>query len=364
MTTRADLARHLPLDAAVPTKTFVLEVHTPDPDRYLEDLAGPGNVEPTEDAYLSRIPGPADGDLFWVDRLDPRFWIFHTVMPSTHAGQWLHERVESRRDTDWMWLPSDHLRYISRDAVSHKVRTEFDGTRLVGVDEAAEGLKVQLTGTHADRLFDRIAQIPEYGSAVSFDSVEVAVDDPDLGILREAVKCRGSFAASGESFVHHAQFVRAVVDRYARPVEGIESFALRFDPCHPLDSQGQLDEPAGGATYEGAPIGIKFSRQIPDLTRFCAELFSSRAPFRLWGRPVLVDNNATVEAVDLHVGQRLRIDVGIDWIRVHLRAGSCGNSVARLICNLQHRFDSALRPTHHQLADLVTLRKLTSARSG
>jgi hypothetical protein len=168
MTTRADLARHLPLDAAVPTKAFVLEVHTPDPDRYLEDLAGPGNVEPTEDAYLSRIPGPADGDLFWVDRLDPRFWIFHTVMPSTHAGQWLHERVESRRDTDWMWLPSDHLRYISRDAVSRKVRTEFDGTRFVGVDEAAEGLKVQLTGTHADRLFDRIAQIPEYSSAVSF----------------------------------------------------------------------------------------------------------------------------------------------------------------------------------------------------
>src|SRR5262245_20134166 len=38
----------------------------------------------------------------------------------------------------------------------------------------------------------------------------------------------------------------------------------------------------------------------------CAELFSSRAPFRLWGRPVLVDNNATVEAVDLHVGQRRR----------------------------------------------------------
>ena len=93
----------------------------------------------------------------------------------------------------------------------------------------------------------------------------------------------------------------------------------------------------------GGPIVIKFSRPIPDQQAFLATLFSSRAPFRLWGMPaVSAEGVAEVEAVDLHVGQRLRVDVGDDWMRIYLEAGGCGNTVARLVSNLQHRFDGAL----------------------
>ena len=51
---------------------------------------------------------------------------------------------------------------------------------------------------------------------------------------------------------------------------------------------------------------------------------------------------AEVEAVDLHVGQTLQLDIGSRWMRVYLYEGACGNTVARLISNLQHRFDGAL----------------------
>ena len=97
------------------------------------------------------------------------------------------------------------------------------------------------------------------------------------------------------------------------------------------------------------PIGIRFSRPIPDLPAFCEELFSSRAPFRLWGQPAITEDEALVEAVDLHVGQRIGIELGHDWMRVYLYAGSCGNTVARLISNLQTRFDGALALTHPDL---------------
>jgi hypothetical protein len=50
-----------------------------------------------------------------------------------------------------------------------------------------------------------------------------------------------------------------------------------------------------------------------------------------------------LEAVDLHVGQRLRMDIGQTWMRVYLERGAFGNTVARLVSNLQHRVDSALR---------------------
>ena len=87
--------------------------------------------------------------------------------------------------------------------------------------------------------------------------------------------------------------------------------------------------PRGLDALPGAPIGIKFTRSIDDLALFCGELFSAREPFRLWGRPVLLDDVATVEAVDLHVGQRITLDIGREWMQIYLRAGCCGNTVAR-----------------------------------
>jgi hypothetical protein len=369
MTSRSDLSRMVPLDGAVPAKSFVLEVHTDDPGAYLAEIAGRGNVEDTDDAFLSRVFAPPAGE-FWVDRLEPRFWVFHTIGPSTAAAAWLKDRVESRRDTDWMWLPSNHLRYIAPDALSRRVRTEFDGERLVSSDDAARDLKVQLSGSHAERLLDRIAALPEYKSAVSFNSIEVDIDDPDLGQMRESVRRWGAFAAHGEQFTHHAQFVQLVIGRYARLIEAIEALALRFEPLAEMNAStlaadsfsgtaaaigGPGDDDLGGASFAGMPIGISFSRPIPDLPAFCEELFSSRAPFRLWGQPIVTEDGASVEAVDLHVGQRLSMELGYDWMRVYLHEGSCGNTVARLISNLQTRFDGALSLTHPGLQDAAAL---------
>jgi hypothetical protein len=360
MTTRADLALRVPLDGAVPAKSFVVEVHADDPAEYLSEVAGSGNVEPTEDAYLSRVFVPPAGE-FWVDRLEPRFWVFHTSMPSSVAASWLRDRVESRRDTDWMWLPSSHLRFIAPEAVPHRVRTDFDGTRLVAADDAASDLRVQLTGSHAERLLDQISAIPEYRAAVSFSSVEVYLDDPDLGALREAVKRSGLFAARGDDFAYHAQFVRAAISRYARFVQAVEAMAFRFDPLPtarsnvPDGAETVLDREQAGGTFTGTPIGIKFSRQIADLAAFCEEVFSSRAPFRLWGQPAVADDVAFVDAVDLHIGRRLGVEVGRDWMRVYLNAGTCGNTIARLVSNLQGRFDGALSLTHPDLQAAAAL---------
>jgi hypothetical protein len=362
MTSRSDLPGMLPLDGGAAAKSFVLEVHTDDPPAYLADMAGRGNVEDTDDAFLSRVFTPAAGE-FWVDRLQPRFWVFHTIDPGAPAAAWLRDRVESRRDTDWMWLPSAHLRYIAPGALPRRVSAKFDGKQLVGFEDAARDLRVQLSGSHAERLLDMIAGLDEYKSAVSFSSIEVDISDPDLGPLRESVRRWGAFAAHGEQFAHHAQFVQLVISRYAHLVDAIEEMALRFTRL-PGDGNAPglmpAGQDAGGAAFAGMPIGLRFSRPIPDLPAFCEELFSSRAPFRLWGQPAVTEDEALVEAVDLHVGQRIGIELGHDWMRVYLHAGSCGNTVARLISNLQTRFDGALALSHPDLQDAAALTPRTA----
>lgn len=338
MTTRADLADRLKLSPTAPTKTYVLDVHTDDPDAYLADLVTGAGIEATSDAALWGVHLPGGND-FWVDQLDPRFWSFHTDMPTADAHRYLRERVEGRRDLDWVWLPSEHVRRVAPGSSTRRIKTRFSGEQLLGSSARTNKLNLDASGSDANEVLDYLTTSTKYGSAVSLQSIQVNVRDPDDGWLTEGVNRMGRFAASGNALELHFQFVRSVVSRYARLVDLLEANAIGWDP---LDGDG-------GGTLNGAPVTVAFSRPVPDMERFVAELFTARQPFRLWGVPDIVDGVAEIDAVDLHVGQCLRIDVGSTWMRIYLERGSCGNSVARLISNLQHHFDSALRLINPEL---------------
>src|SRR5262249_35264294 len=165
------MAGQLALSPVSATKTYVVEAHTPEPAACLSDL--PGRVEATEDAFLYRVATPKG--LYWVDQLDERFWRFHTDMRNGDAYPILRDWVSARRDLDWMWLPSEHLRHLWPGAISRRVRTDFRGGRLLGSTTPARDVRVQLQGDNAEHLLDLISDIPEYTSAVSFDGVEADV---------------------------------------------------------------------------------------------------------------------------------------------------------------------------------------------
>jgi hypothetical protein len=320
----------LEFSPARPTKTYVVESHATDPLACLSELAS-ARAEPLEDAFLFRV-ATSEGVL-WVDQLDERFWRFHTDAGHSAVYPLLREWVSSRRDLDWMWLPSEHLRHVWSGAVTPRVRTDFRGGSLLGAGVLARDVRVQLQGDDAEQLLGLIAGIPEYRAALSFEGVQTEVSDPHFGSIREGVNRMGRFAASGDSPELHLQFVSTVVDRYRQLVELCEAKAIRWRGFDGYD---------GGGTVSGGPIVIDFSREVDDVGAFADELTSSREPFRLWGVASVSRGVAEIEAVDLHVGQPLQIDVGRQWMRIYLQEGTCGNTVARLISNLQHRFDGAL----------------------
>ncbi|WP_112264729.1 hypothetical protein [Lentzea terrae] len=331
MITRADMNEQLHLGSNTPTKTFVVEAHADDPRLLLEDVVGRSNLEATADAFLFKAH--LDSGELWIDQLDRRFWSIHTDMGMKDAHDFLRKEVEGRRELDWIWLPSDHLRNIWPNTQPQRVVTTFDGSRFSEEDAPTKGLKVQMSGHGATKLLDFIAGNDDFRYSVSFHSSQTPLIDPDLGSIVEGVNRKGRFAVSGDSFEFHLQVVHSVVRRYKRLVELCESKAISYTTHDEIDGGGMLD---------GGSILIKFSRKITDIPAFLGELFSARIPYRLWGMPRFLDTHAEVDAVDLHVGQALRMDFGEDWLRVYLNKGSCGNTVARLVCNLQHTFDGAL----------------------
>src|ERR1035437_3222668 len=98
-----------------------------------------------------------------------------------------------------------------------------------------------------------------------------------------------------------------------------------------------------GARVSGQPICFLLDPPIVDLQAFCSYVFSSMAPFRLWGIPVEMGTDSVrVDAVDLHVGARLRVELMPDLIRIYLVKGGCGNSLLRIYTNLQHYYNASV----------------------
>lgn len=157
------------------------------------------------------------------------------------------------------------------------------------------------------------------------------------GRFQEKLIGYGIFVTIGDTFHGHESFVGDVVGRYSRLIEGVEGNAMRWEPS------------GVGIRPVGKPIFIEFERPFPDRGRLYQDMFSCRMPFRLWAaaspdRASVPDGEViSAEAVDLHVGQRLTIEMGDDWVRVYVREGNCGNSVARLIANLQKYANAPLR---------------------
>jgi hypothetical protein len=340
MISRRDMADDLALGSRSPTRTYVVEADVADSEACLRELADA--VEATEDVNLNKIRSEATE--FWVDRLDARFWRFHTKARPEDSFRTLRDWVNSRHDLDWMWLPSQHLSGMWPGSVPRRAFSSFRGAGMVGDDEQAQDVRIQATGPDAESLLEKIRALPEYRSAISIDGVELEIEDQNYGVVREAVKRNGAFAATGDDFGLHQLFVSTAVSRYRTLLELCERKAISWQP---------IPEAESGAIVQGAPVTIQFSRTIADLEAFAEELVSCAEPFRLWGTATQFEDIVEIEAVDLHVGQKLNLDVASTWMRVYLMQHSCGNVVARLISNLQHRFDADLTVSDPQIAAAI-----------
>jgi hypothetical protein len=321
-------------------KTYALEVNgvAGDTDKAVaraREIAGSSGLESaaTSDPALL-LAWQAELGIV-VDVLDPRFWLVHTTAPAGRVQQLLRSVVSRSTDIDWCWFSGSTIRRMQADGETKWFKSDFRGDEFLASQPVeARRLKVQLEGDQAQRLYELLAQTPQYRSSTALTAVAVRLGDGDLGWVDEAAYYRGRFVARGESFEVHVGFVSKWVQDYAATVRRIER-------QHGIAWSGAPD--GGSYSFSGGPITVSLGRPIEDLDQFAAALFSCRDPFRLWAVPRSTQQGAVeAEVVDLHVGQQLRMDITRDWIRVYLPENACGNTIMRLVSNLQHRYDASV----------------------
>jgi hypothetical protein len=331
-----------------PLKTYLVEAHSEN-GGVAEPSALPAllnsvcdrfgfGIQPTEDPTLflmSKRDTP-----YFVDVLNPRFWLVHTTANIDPAETFLTEMVQGAWNLDYAWLPSQVLEYFLRDRRFLGFNIDFDQGLFFSEgsseeeEEKATVFKSRYWGTGGESLFQFLKGTPTFRRVLCLSGVKYSIADPQTrNYIINELNSNGRIKATGNSITLHLSAINHVASFYSQMIESIENrIALWFS------SNGRE------GILEGYPLRLVLSEPLSNIHAFVGELLSCRAPLRLWGT-VDVDEKDFIraEVVDLHSASRLRMDVTPDAISIYLFKGACGNSIARIVRNIQEHLD----PTVH-----------------
>jgi len=277
---------------------------------------------------------------FWIDTADPRFWLLHSKTKATPTRQALRRLVAHNPHLDLAWLPRDQMRQVQHSFNPFGFRLGFDErlfyerSDVTQLQEPTHKLSVEHAGVGAEAVYRLLEESDVTRRAMAV--AEVAFWEPtESGSQIMRLTRDGRLQSQGRSLESHLGAAHRLLSRYARFILGLEgAYALRM-----------TEADKGDIVIEGRPLGLRALKPEGfDFSQMVARLASGVEPFRLLGTVDWQDDDlAWVDAVDLHTGSSIRMDVTPDWVRMYLGTGRCGNTLARFVTNLQRSYNADLR---------------------
>jgi hypothetical protein len=269
---------------------------------------------------------------FIVDALNPRFWLLHSTATAEQLRRLLSQHVLRSARLDRAWFSREQL--LEFEGERRWVRSLFDAATLqpreLGSD-VPRRWRVQVEGENPDELLALVSQNERYRAGAALTAVASRLSSPGGGAVEVAADYQGGFVSSGDDF-------HTVAGLLWRTLDGYEAYIRSLEASYRL---GTVATDTMGITVEGTVATVEFPHEVGDLDALVENLFTCKEPFRLWAVPREVRAGQwEANAVDLHVGHGLRLEMTSRWLRVLLEADTCGNTLARLVANLQHRFDA------------------------
>ena len=283
---------------------------------------------------------------FFLDLHDRRFLTLHTNAEASDAEAAIKKFVKFRGHAfDTAWFHSDLLRKFSKDGGNtfkgFEMAYSNKAMRLLDTDSDIEDLTINMSGSLAEKVENILGDKDDIRRRTAYVKVKVrrGEDNDPLYSVQDDIDRSGYFTIKkGKSVDGHLQLVETCREKYAHIIRDIEKMRIGISESH-------------AKTFTGQAFELEFSR-VENLDRFIDNMFNSKEPFRLWGiKTKIQDDYFKVAAVDLHTGSTMNFDVSSDMMRVHVYKGGCGNTVMRLLTNLQIYYDS--KTNCAQLADII-----------
>jgi len=153
----------------------------------------------------------------------------------------------------------------------------------------------------------------------------------------------GKVTNRSDSFKDHRNQILFTTRLYGLITEYIEAKAWFCSEKILIGSAGSR------LVLKGTPINISFSKELDRriYENFIVKTFErGQGPFRLWGNPIRVsDKTVHVYGLDLHLWQQIFIELTPRRITLILPKGTCGNTIHRLITNIQRFLDPNISVT-------------------
>jgi len=319
-------------------KTYILE-STLDSIHSLQKNIGGYKVRifKTQDKTLYEMKvykGDEPHSTFFVDTSDPRFWILHTLSRSDKTDQFMNRLVFSvSNNIDFPWFNTYFLENLVKNEIFRGFTLKFEEKIVDDERLPVKSLSMRLWGDAAPKILEALRSHSSlrYSTALSGIGLKHFFDS-DGDFVIENITFNAKFTSRGTTIDGHMFIVRKVLEKYKNELKTIEQNSIRYE------------ESEIGYKVYGEPAIIEFQKEIENLEVLLDKILSSTKPFRLWGLKTKIGRDYyKAVCVDLHTGHKLTIEVSPEWMRIYLPYGACGNTVMRLLTNIQQYYDSGAK---------------------
>jgi len=331
----------------------------------LQEIFGRHGVElkPLDDTMFL-VSDKYDGDIGFMEVLRPRIISIYSPLRSDALNRWVRRIVMGSPELDYVWLSGltfevlwELVAQLSRPerftrlVFTHDSIFEIDNPEPESEDEeetqeraeAGDDDSIEIIERRATsfRLVDRVGVIQEklkdmQGIYSPLYAISQMRFPSPVGRGGHDFYDNGRVTNRSESFRDHRSHLLFVVRIYEQLLRATEQRAW-------YSIQDSVGVPGQFRKIVGAPITIRFREVLPAhmFDHWIKATFErKRNKFRLWGHPLrLGPTKVHVYGVDRHLWQPIFLELTATGCTAIIPNGTCGNTVHRLITNIQRYLD-------------------------
>ena len=296
-------------------------------------------VNETEEEKLLELK--INNEQFYLDATNNnRFWILHTAGKSADTDNKINGLINNVNKIDKIWFTKNILEktvsysnwrgvYLKHDELKEDLKNEDTEFKPKSINLKVDGS----TENMVKNFISLIRSNNEFNYSTGISRISLSSESKGkIDRVLDDIRYDGKTSTRGKSFHRHLWLINKIYDSYKEKIMNIENnYALNYT----------------NNLLEGLPINIEFEREDLTVEYLLKTIFSAKNPFNLWEKKKKIsDDFYKVLAVDLHSGNKgnkINFEISPNYMTVYLPKGNCGNTIARLVCNLQLHIDSLIK---------------------
>ncbi len=306
-----------------------------------------------ENLYRVLDTNNGNGYMGFVEVFTPRYFVFYTSQPSDIADSWVKNLVFNSPDLDHIWLSGLTFNVLWKRVIQlskpyRYVSLLFVHESIYEIDSKANEPEHNENEYNEDQsaLIDRdVAEIIERRAAKfklvdKISVVQLRFPSP-IGRGGHDFYDNGKVTNRSGDFRDHRSHILYVQRIYDELMKRTEERAW-----YSLDKE-KVSVPGKFQKLIGAPVTIDFGEPLSKETfdYWIKSTFGRiNNKFRLWGNPIVLGpTKVHVYGVDKHLWKPIFLELTNKHLIAIVPKGTCGNTIHRLICNIQKYIDPSAK---------------------